>query len=96
MHMVVGDRYTVSLFKLMGFEGRVVDSPREALEFIRSNLDVYDVFLVSSGMARHVRKELDELRLRNPRKMFVEVPSVLEGMEREVNYLQLVRQILGG
>lgn len=96
MHVVLGDRYTVSLFKLMGFEGRAVDSPKEALDFIRNNLETYDVFLISSGVARQVRKELDELRLRNPRKTFVEVPSVLEGMEREVNYLQLVRQILGG
>lgn len=34
--------------------------------------------------------------MRNPRKLLVEVPSVEEGMEREVNYLQIVRQVLGG
>jgi V/A-type H+-transporting ATPase subunit F len=54
------------------------------------------VFFVTSKIAKAIRKDLDEIRMRNPRKLVVEVPSVEEGMEREVNYLQIVRQVLGG
>lgn len=96
MSIVLGDRYTVDLFKLMGFNGRAFNDAKELYEYIIKNLNVYNVFFISSNFARQIRKELDELRLRNPSKAFVEVPSVLENMEREVNYLQLVRQILGG
>ncbi len=96
MYIVMGDKYTTLLFKLMGFEGREVGSGREALEYIKKNLENYNVFFISSKIASAIRKELDELRVRNPKKIFVEVPSVEESMEREVNYLQLVRQALGG
>jgi V/A-type H+-transporting ATPase subunit F len=96
MHVVVGDRSTVALFKLMGFEGKTVEDPSEALEYLRRNLETYDVIFVTSKIAKAIRKDLDEIRIRNPRKLVVEVPSVEEGMEREVNYLQIVRQVLGG
>jgi V/A-type H+-transporting ATPase subunit F len=96
MHIVLGDRLTVALFKLMGFEGKTIEEPGEALEFIKKNLETYDVFFVTSKIAKAIRKDLDEIRIRNPRKLVVEVPSVEEGMEREVNYLQIVRQVLGG
>ncbi|ABL87885.1 Vacuolar H+-transporting two-sector ATPase, F subunit [Pyrobaculum islandicum DSM 4184] len=96
MHIVIGDRTTVALFKLMGFEGKTIESPEEALKFIKERLDTYDVIFITSKIAKAIRKELDEIRMRNPRKLLVEVPSVEEGMEREVNYLQIVRQVLGG
>ncbi|MEL9990929.1 MAG: V-type ATP synthase subunit F [Thermoproteus sp.] len=96
MSIVLGDRYTVDLFKLMGFNGRTFNDARELYEYIQKNLDIYNIFFISSNFAKQIRKELDELRLRNPNKIFVEIPSVLENMEKEVNYLQLVRQILGG
>jgi V/A-type H+-transporting ATPase subunit F len=86
----------VALFKLMGFEGKTVEDPSEALEYLRRNLETYDVIFVTSKIAKAIRKDLDEIRIRNPRKLVVEVPSVEEGMEREVNYLQIVRQVLGG
>jgi V/A-type H+-transporting ATPase subunit F len=96
MHIVVGDRSTVALFKLMGFEGKTIEDPSEALEYLRRNLETYDVIFVTSKIAKAIREDLDEIRIRNPRKLVVEVPSVEEGMEREVNYLQIVRQVLGG
>jgi V/A-type H+-transporting ATPase subunit F len=96
MHIVVGDRSTVALFKLMGFEGKTIEDPSETLEYLRRNLETYDVIFVTSKIAKAIRKDLDEIRIRNPRKLVVEVPSVEEGMEREVNYLQIVRQVLGG
>lgn len=96
MHIVIGDRYTVSLFQLMGFEGRTVEEPREALEFIKRGLDTYDVVFISSKIAKAIREDLDELRMRYTRKLIVEVPSVEEGMKKEVNYLAIVRSVLGG
>ncbi|MFP3252194.1 MAG: V-type ATP synthase subunit F [Thermoproteus sp.] len=96
MSIILGDRYTVDLFKLMGFNGRAFTDAKELYEYILKNINIYNIFFISSNFARQLRKELDELRLRNTNKIFVEIPSVLENMEREVNYLQLVRQILGG
>jgi len=96
MHIAVGDRSTVALFKLMGFEGKTIEDPTEALDYLMKNLETYDVIFVTSKIAKAIRKDLDEIRIRNPRKLVVEVPSVEEGMEREVNYLQIVRQVLGG
>lgn len=96
MHIVIGDRYTVALFKLMGFEGKTIEDPEEALNFIKKGLDVYDAIFLTSNIAKAISKELDEIRMRNPRKLIVVVPSVGEGMDREVNYLQIVRQVLGG
>ncbi|CCC82303.1 V-type ATP synthase subunit F [Thermoproteus tenax] len=96
MSIVLGDKYTVDLFKLMGFNGRSFNNAKELYEYLLKNLHIYNVFFISSNYAKEMRKELDELRMRNPNKVFVEVPSVMENMEREVNYLQLVRQVLGG
>lgn len=96
MHIVIGDRSTVALFKLMGLEGKTIEDPSEALDYLRKNLETYDVIFVTSKIAKAIREDLDEIRIRNPRKLVVEVPSVEEGMEREVNYLQIVRQVLGG
>ena len=96
MHIAVGDRSTVALFKLMGFEGKTIEDPTEALDYLRKNLETYDVIFVTSKIAKAIRNDLDEIRIRNPRKLVVEVPSVEEGMEREVNYLHIVRQVLGG
>lgn len=95
MHIVIGDRSTVALFKLMGFEGKTIEDPAEALNFIKKSLDTYDAIFITSKIAKTIRRDLDEIRMRNPRKLLVEVPSVEEGMEREVNYLQIVRQVLG-
>ncbi len=96
MHIVIGDRSTVALFKLMGFEGKTIEDPAEALEYLKKNLETYDAIFITSKIAKAIRKDLDEIRMRNPRRLVVEVPSVEEGMEREVNYLQIVRQVLGG
>ncbi|MEM0369548.1 MAG: V-type ATP synthase subunit F [Pyrobaculum sp.] len=96
MHIVLGDRYTVALFKLMGFEGKVLEKPEEVLEFIIKHINVYDVVFITSNLARQIKKDLDDIRIKYTRKLFVEVPSVLEGMEKDVNYLQIVRQVLGG
>ncbi|MEM4438872.1 MAG: V-type ATP synthase subunit F, partial [Pyrobaculum sp.] len=52
MHIVLGDRYTVALFKLMGFEGKVLEKPEEVLEFIIKHIDVYDVVFITSNLAR--------------------------------------------
>jgi V/A-type H+-transporting ATPase subunit F len=96
MYIVIGDRLTVALFKLMGFEGTVVEDPKEALAFMAKGIETYDIIFIASKVAKLIRRELDDIRLKNPRKFIVEIPSVEESIEREVNYLWLVRQVLGG
>ncbi|MFN7106231.1 MAG: V-type ATP synthase subunit F [Pyrobaculum sp.] len=95
MYLIIGDRYTVALFKLMGFEGKVIEDPTEVLRFIEKNLEIYSAIFISSKVTKNIRKELDEIRIKT-KKLVVELPSVEEGMEKEVNYLQIVRQVLGG
>ncbi len=95
--IVLGDEHTVYTFRLLGFEGRVVSDGEDVLAIIKE-LSVEEgvgAILITSNLADRVREEFDKLRMRMRKPMLIEIPSLKEARFKEVNYLAILRGVLG-
>ncbi|WP_243681540.1 V-type ATP synthase subunit F [Vulcanisaeta souniana] len=97
--VVLGDEHTVYTFRLMGgFEGKVVGENEDVLSLIKElSLEegVGGAILITSDLADRVREDFDKLRLKMRKPMLIEIPSLKEMKFREVNYLTILRSVLG-
>ncbi len=96
--VVLGDLRTVTLFKLMGFEGEQITDRNALLHRLRELAEdrtVAAVFITTS-VSRLAKREIMNIRSKLRRPLIVELPSIEEGHMEEVDYLQLVRQAIGG
>ena len=97
--VVLGDKLTVLFFRFAGFDGEVVQDAAALVRKLREIVErggVDAVFISSSLVDESVRRAVDELRARYRRPVIVEVPSVAEGAIREVDFMRLLRQVIGG
>ena len=96
--VVIGDEHTVYLFKLLGFDGQVVHSGKEALKivenFAREEVDISTV-IITSELVEDVREEFNKLRLKLRKPTIFEIPSLKEVKFKEINYLAILRSVLG-
>ncbi|BDR92603.1 V-type ATP synthase subunit F [Vulcanisaeta souniana] len=95
--VVLGDEHTVYTFRLMGFEGKVVGENEDVLSLIKelSLEEGVGAILITSDLADRVREDFDKLRLKMRKPMLIEIPSLKEMKFREVNYLTILRSVLG-
>ena len=96
--LVLGDEHTVYAFKLLGFEGQVVRSGKEALKIIESLAQEESnvaLVIVTSDLVDEVRDEFNRLRLKLKKPTIFELPSLKEVKFKEVNYLAILRSVLG-
>jgi V/A-type H+-transporting ATPase subunit F len=95
--VVIGDEHTVYTFKLLGFEGRVVNEGDNVISIIRELSVEEDVgaILVTSELADKAREDFDKLRMKMRKPMLIEIPSLKEAKLKEVNYLAILRSVLG-
>lgn len=96
--IVLGDLRTVVMFKLMGFEGEQVED-RDALlrrlgELVEDR--TVSAIFITTAVSRLAKREIASLRGKLRRPLIVELPSIEDGQVEEVDYLQLVRQAIGG
>jgi len=94
--LVIGREHTVNIFKLIGFEGVVVESRAELLGVLRQVLEDKDVgvVMIDSEVSSLASDEISKIRMKVKRPIIVEIPSVTKGMPEQVNYLALVRQVI--
>ncbi len=95
--VVVGDEHTVYTFRLLGFEGRVVkenENPLYVIKELCADEDV-GVVIVTDNLVEKIRDEFNRMRMKLKRPILVEIPSLKEVKLREVNYLAILRSVLG-
>jgi V/A-type H+-transporting ATPase subunit F len=51
--------------------------------------------LVTSELADKAREDFDKLRMKMRNPMLIEIPSLKEAKLKEVNYLAILRSVLG-
>lgn len=93
---MLGDEDTVNAFRLIGFEGYVV-GPKELMVKLKELINEQDVvaILVSSSISSTLGQEFLNIRSRTRKPIIMEVPSIVGGSYREVNYMVLLRSTLG-
>ncbi|MEM0364138.1 MAG: V-type ATP synthase subunit F [Candidatus Nitrosocaldus sp.] len=95
--VALGSKVFVTSFQMAGVEGISVDSPMDALSKISALVgksNEVGLILVSDDIAAGIRKELTEIRAKNPIPIIFELPA--PGSKKvQVNYRALLKQILG-
>nr|KJR72088.1 MAG: ATPase V [Vulcanisaeta sp. AZ3] len=95
--VVLGDEHTVYTYRLLGFEGRVVGEGENILSIIKelSFEEGVAAVLVTSDLADKVREDFEKMRMKMRKPMLIEIPSLKSVKFREVNYLAILRSVLG-
>ena len=95
--VVLGDEHTVYTFRLLGFEGRVVGENENVLSIIKelSIEEGVGVILITSNLVDRVREDFEKMRMKMRKPLLIEIPSLKEIKLKEVNYLAILRSVLG-
>ncbi|WP_460173768.1 V-type ATP synthase subunit F [Vulcanisaeta sp. JCM 14467] len=95
--VVLGDEHTVYTFRLLGFEGRVVGESENVLSIIKelSIEEGVGVILITSNLVDSVREDFEKMRMKMRKPLLIEIPSLKEIKLKEVNYLAILRSVLG-
>jgi len=95
--VVIGDEHTVYTLRLMGFEGRVVGERDDVISIIRELSMEEDVgaILVTSELVDRVREDFEKMRMKMRKPVLIEIMSLREARLKEVNYLAILRSVLG-
>jgi len=93
--VAIGSKVFVTSFQLAGIEGISIDSPFEAISKINTLINNgVGLILISDDVAASIRKELTDIRAKNPIPLIFELPA--PGSKKvQINYRNLLKQILG-
>ncbi|BCU67421.1 ATP synthase subunit F [Sulfolobales archaeon HS-7] len=93
---VIGDKYTVALFKLIGAEGKEIQDFRQAIATInevRRREDVVLVF-ITKDIYEAISTTIDELMLNTVRPMISVIPSPFSEA-KPIDSKKLINKALG-
>lgn len=94
--VVVGDKYTVSLFESVGTEGKAVSKPQEVIPFlteVRKRQDI-DLVLVTKDIYEAMSATIDEIMLNSARPLITVIPSPFSESE-PIDSKKLIAKALG-
>ena len=75
--LVIGDKYTVNLFRLIGTESIILDDPlklEETLVKLRKREDL-DLILISNDLYTPVKEKIDSILLEQKKPLITVIPS---------------------
>lgn len=75
--VVVGDRYTVNLFRMIGAEGLVLDDPlslEDTLVKLKKREDI-DLILVANDLYNPVKEKIESLVIDQKRPLITVIPT---------------------
>ncbi|BBG23984.1 V-type ATP synthase subunit F [Sulfuracidifex tepidarius] len=75
--VLVGDKYTVNLFKMMGAEGTIVEDPLalpQIINEVKKRQDV-DLVLITKDIYNPVRESVDSIILNQKKPLITIIPS---------------------
>jgi len=93
---LLGDRYTVSLFKLMGTEGKSLEDPyqlEKELEAVRRREDI-DLVLITRDLYEPVREKVDVLMANQGKPLITVIPSPFSE-SKPIDVKKMVLKALG-
>ncbi|NPA99752.1 MAG: ATPase V [Crenarchaeota archaeon] len=95
--LIVGDKYTVYTFRLLGFDGVIAEKADEVMKILEDVKDRDDigVVLVTSNLVNQIRDYFNRLRLKLTKKIIMEIPTLREVKYEAVDYLSILRSALG-
>ncbi len=75
--VLIGDRYTVNLFKMMGAEGNIIEDPLnlpQTIMEVKKRTDV-DLVLITKDIYNPVREKVDSMILNEKKPLITVIPS---------------------
>ncbi len=95
--LIVGDKYTVYTFRLLGFDGIIAERGEDVVKILEEVKDREDVgvVLVTSDLVNRVREYFNRLRLKMTKKVIMEIPTLREVKYEAIDYLSILRSALG-
>lgn len=93
---MLGDRYTVSLFKLMGTEGKSLEDPyqlEKELESVKKREDL-DLVLITRDLYEPVRERVDAFLNNQGRPLITVIPSPFSE-SKPIDVKKMVLKALG-
>jgi V/A-type H+-transporting ATPase subunit F len=94
--LLLGDRYTVSLFRMMGAEGKVVEDPyslEDEIKNVRKMEDV-DLVLITKDLYDPVRERLESVISSQTKPLITVIPSPYSEAE-PMDVRKLILRALG-
>lgn len=95
--IVIADEDTVLGFRFAGVEGRVVETPTEALAALKECARLPDVgmVLMTEPIAANIREAVDEIRFHERLPLITEIPDSQGPSEDRRTFVQLIREAVG-
>jgi len=95
--IVIADEDTALGFRFAGVEGRVVETPAEALEALRECARLADVGLVilTDQIATDIRQAVDDIRFSESLPLIVEIPGPEGPSESRRTFVEVIREAVG-
>ncbi|BAK54570.1 V-type ATP synthase subunit F [Sulfurisphaera tokodaii] len=75
--LVIGDKYTVNLFRLIGVESLVLEDPlklEDIIQKLKKREDI-DLILISNDLYTPVKEKIDSLLLEQKKPLITIIPS---------------------
>lgn len=93
----IGDRDTVTGFRLAGVEARVAETPEEARTVVEEMVGRRDsgIMIITEGVADMIRPEVERLRSGGDRPLIVEIPGPAGPMAGRKSLRQFVQEAVG-
>jgi len=95
--IVIADEDTVLGFRFAGVEGRVVETPAEALAALTECARLPDVgmVLLSERIAADIRDAVDEIRFHASLPLITEIPDSEGPGDARRTFVELIREAVG-
>ncbi|MFH0964155.1 MAG: V-type ATP synthase subunit F [Planctomycetota bacterium] len=95
--VVIADEDTALGFRFAGAEGRVVESPSEALAALKevSRLPDVGIVVLTERIARELRSEIDRVRYEARVPLVLEIPGPEGPLPDRRTMLDLIREAVG-
>lgn len=94
---VIGDEETVLGFRLVGVEGRVVETPEETRQVLQEVLKMEGIGIVilTERIAASLREEIDRHIFKTSFPLLIEIPDRQGPLEGRLSIREMVRSAVG-
>jgi V/A-type H+/Na+-transporting ATPase subunit F len=96
-YFVIADEDTVNGFRYAGVEGRVVNTPEEALEALTERVESGGggIVIITDEIARTIEDEVNELRFGSSGPLIVQIPGPSGPAENRPDLAGMIREAMG-
>lgn len=95
--IVLGDRHTVVLFSMTGFEGSIIENKAQAVAEVKRvrNSKEYGLLIINEKTAQWASDLIDKIRFSKSRLVVVEIPDKDGHIETGKTLADYIREAVG-